>query len=71
MIQYRLAARQILLLSLIHIFKSAVKVCGSTVKLQLILVVLSAVEVGGIRGLFPSDTPDIGNSPGCRFLLYP
>ena len=28
-----------------------VKVCGSTVKLQLILVFLSAVEVGGIRGV--------------------
>ena len=27
------------------------KVCGSTVKLQLILAVLSAVEVGGIRGV--------------------
>ena len=32
-------------------FKSVVKVCGSTVKLQLILAVLSAVEVGGIRGV--------------------
>ena len=31
--------------------KSAVKVCGSTVKLQLILGVLSASEVGGIRGV--------------------
>ena len=30
-------------------FKSAVKVCGSTVKLPLILDVLSAEEVGGIR----------------------
>ena len=27
------------------------KVCGSTVKLQLILDVLSAVEAGGIRGV--------------------
>ncbi len=27
------------------------KVCGSTVKLQLILGVLSAAEVGGIRGV--------------------
>ena len=27
------------------------KVCGSTVKLQLILAVLSTVEVGGIRGV--------------------
>ena len=27
------------------------KVCGSTVKLQLILVPLSAVEAGGIRGV--------------------
>ena len=32
-------------------FKSVVKVCGSTVKLQLILGVLSAVEAGGIRGV--------------------
>ena len=31
--------------------KSVVKVCGSTVKLQLILVSLSAVEAGGIRGV--------------------
>ena len=31
--------------------KSVVKVCGSTVKLQLILCVLSTVEVGGIRGV--------------------
>ena len=32
-------------------FKSVVKVCGSTVKLQLILDILSAVEGGGIRGV--------------------
>ncbi len=32
-------------------FKSVVKVCGSTVKLQLILKILSIVEVGGIRGV--------------------
>ena len=32
-------------------FKSVVKVCGSTVKLQLILAVLSTVEAGGIRGV--------------------
>ncbi len=31
--------------------KSIVKVCGSTVTLQLILSVLSAAEVGGIRGV--------------------
>ena len=31
--------------------KSVVKVCGSTVKLQLILETLSATEVGGIRGV--------------------
>ena len=31
--------------------KSVVKVCGSTVKLQLILAILSAVEAGGIRGV--------------------
>ena len=33
------------------IVKSVVKVCGSTVKLQLKLGVLSTVEVGGIRGV--------------------
>ena len=32
-------------------FKSVVKVCGSTVKLQWILDILSAVEAGGIRGV--------------------
>ena len=32
-------------------FKSVVKVCGSTVKLQLILDILSAVEAGRIRGV--------------------
>ncbi len=32
-------------------FKSVVKVCGSTVKLQLILDILCAVEAGGIRGV--------------------
>ena len=32
-------------------FKSVVKVCGSTVKLQLILGTLSAAEAGGIRGV--------------------
>ena len=32
-------------------FKSVVKVCGSTVKLQLILDILSAVEAGGFRGV--------------------
>ncbi len=31
--------------------KSVVKVCGSNVKLQLILAALSTVEVGGIRGV--------------------
>ncbi len=31
--------------------KAVVKVCGSTVKLQLIMAVLSTVEVGGIRGV--------------------
>ena len=34
-----------------RIVKSVVKVCGSTVKLQLKLAVLSTVEVGGIRGV--------------------
>ena len=32
-------------------FKSVVKVCGSTVKLQLILDILSAVEAGGMCGV--------------------
>ena len=32
------------------------KVCGSTVKLQLILGVLSTVEAGGIRGVAVSYT---------------
>ena len=32
-------------------FKSVVKVCGSTVKLPLILDALSTVEVGGIHGV--------------------
>ena len=31
--------------------KSVVKVWGSTLKLQLILALLSAVEAGGIRGV--------------------
>ncbi len=31
--------------------KTVMKVCGSTVKLQLILGVLSAAEVSGIRGV--------------------
>ncbi len=33
------------------VVKSGVKVCGSTVKLQVILASLSTVEVGGIRGV--------------------
>ncbi len=33
------------------VVKSVVQVCGSTVKLQLILAALSTVEVGGIRGV--------------------
>ena len=32
-------------------FKSGVQVCGSTVKWQLILDILSAVEAGGMRGV--------------------
>ncbi len=34
-----------------RVVKSVVKVCGSTVKLQLILASVSTVEVGGIRGV--------------------
>ncbi len=33
------------------VVKSVGKVCGSTVKLQLILAALSTVEVGGMRGV--------------------
>ncbi len=33
------------------VVKSVVKVCGSTVKLTLLLADLSTVEVGGIRGV--------------------
>ncbi len=33
------------------VVNAVVKVCGSTVKLQLRLVALSTVEVGGIRGV--------------------
>ncbi len=33
------------------VVKSVVKVCGTNVKLQLILAALSTVEVGGIRGV--------------------
>ncbi len=33
------------------IVRAVVKVCGSNVKLQLILAALSTVEVGGIRGV--------------------
>ncbi len=33
------------------VVKSVVKVCGSTVTLQLVLAALSTVEVGGIRGV--------------------
>ena len=32
-------------------FKSVVKVCGSTVKLQLILAALSVFKADGIRGV--------------------
>ncbi len=34
-----------------RVVKSVVKVCGSNVKLQLIMASLSTVEVGGIRGV--------------------
>ncbi len=32
-------------------FEAVVRVCGSTLKLQLLLASLIAVEVGGIRGV--------------------
>ena len=49
-----------------RIIKSVVKVCGSTVKLPLILVVLSTVEVGGIYGVAVQciDTIKYTNSVG-------
>ena len=43
-------------------FKSVVKVCGSTVKLQLILDILSAVEAGGIREGYSS----VGRAPALQ-----
>ena len=49
-------------------FKSVVKVCGSTVKLQLILVPLSAVEAGGIRGVAVKCI-DITKNPDCEGSL--
>ena len=50
-------------------FKSVVKVCGSTVKLQLKLAVLSTVEVGGIPGV-AVECVDIGrNTSGEGGLL--
>ena len=45
-------------------FKSVVKVCGSTVKLQLILDVLSAVEAGGIRGVAVHGAMVLGGMSG-------
>ena len=44
------------------------KVCGSTVKLQLILVPLSAVEAGGIRGVAVKCL-DITKNPDCEGSL--
>ena len=49
-------------------FKSVVKVCGSTVKLQLILAILSAVEAGGIRGVAVKCL-DITKNPDCEGSL--
>ena len=49
-------------------FKSVVKVCGSTVKLQLILDILSAVEAGGIRGVAVKCL-DITKNSDCEFRL--
>ena len=49
-------------------FKSVVKVCGSTVKLQLILAVLSAVEAGRIRGV-PVKCVDITKNSDCEGSL--
>ena len=53
-------------------FKSVVKVCGSTVKLQLILDVLSAVEAGGIRMPMPVLTrPPTESAMGRSFRMAP
>ena len=49
-------------------FKSVVKVCGSTVKLQLILEALSTVEAGGIRGVAVKCL-DITKNPDCEGSL--
>ena len=46
--------------------KSVVKVCGSTVKLQLILVSLSAVEAGGIRGVSVFSTAPVDGAAACQ-----
>ena len=48
--------------------KSAVKICGSTVVVQLILVTLSAFEAGGIRGVAVKCL-DITKNPDCEGSL--
>ena len=50
-------------------FKSVVKVCGSTVKLQLILLFLSVHKVGGIRGVAVKCLDITKNSDGDGSLL--
>ena len=46
-------------------FKSAVKVCGSTIKLPLKLDDLSIFEVGGMRGVAVKCI-DITQNPDCE-----
>ncbi len=53
-----------------RIIKSVVKVCGSTVKVPLILVVLSTVEVGGIYGVAVKCIDTIKNTDSEGSLLY-
>ncbi len=48
--------------------KAVVKVCGSTVKWQLILAALGTGEVGGIRGVAVKCL-DITKNPDCEGSL--
>ncbi len=49
--------------------KTVVKVCGSTVRLKLILAALTTVEVGGIRGVAVKCLDITKNSDGEGSLL--
>ncbi len=53
------------------LFKSAVKVCGSNIKLPLILDDVSIYEVGGMRGVAVKCIDITQNSDcECRLLNY-